>query len=97
MFHFLKLVQNGKELRIMDTVAAKWDKIALALHFDFPIIDAVRESTRFQADKACHSILQKWLEGKGRRPVTWETFVEGLFDAEYNVLAVDIKAALEPQ
>ena len=39
-------------------------------------------------------ILRQWLQGKGRTPVTWRTFVECLRESGLNVLANDIEAEL---
>ena len=38
------------------------------------------------------AILQKWLTGSGKQPVTWATLVEVLHDIEFSTLAGDIKA-----
>ena len=37
-------------------------------------------------------ILQQWLQGKGRKPVTWQTLVECLEDTNMHVAADYIKA-----
>ena len=37
-------------------------------------------------------ILQKWLEGNGKKPVTWKTLVDVLIDIGLTILADDIKA-----
>ena len=39
-------------------------------------------------------ILRQWLQGKGRTPVTWRTFVECLRESRLNVPAEYIEAAL---
>ena len=40
-------------------------------------------------------ILRQWLQGKGRIPVTWRTFVECLRESGLNVPANYIEAALD--
>ena len=42
-------------------------------------------------------ILQQWLQGKGREPVTWQTLVKCLQDANLNVLASSIKSKLSQE
>ena len=37
-------------------------------------------------------ILQEWLSGRGKQPVTWATLVEVLRDIELTTLASDIEA-----
>ena len=39
-------------------------------------------------------ILQQWLKGNGRLPVTWRTLVECLRDAKLNAVADDIESVL---
>ena len=39
-------------------------------------------------------ILQTWLEGRGRKPVTWETFVTALERIRLQTLARDIRQCL---
>ena len=39
-------------------------------------------------------ILQRWLKGEGRLPVSWRTLVECLRDAKLNVVAEDIESVL---
>ena len=39
-------------------------------------------------------ILQQWLQGSGKLPVTWETLVECLQDAKLTVAAAYIEGAL---
>ena len=42
-------------------------------------------------------ILQEWLQGKGRLPVTWQTLVECLRDANLNVVAGYIEDAFSQE
>ena len=39
-------------------------------------------------------ILKQWLQGKGRKPVTWKTLVKCLQDTNLNVLADDMANSL---
>ena len=42
-------------------------------------------------------ILQQWLQGKGRKPVTWQMLVKCLQEANLNVLAEKMKSSLLQQ
>ena len=42
-------------------------------------------------------ILQEWLTGRGKKPVTWTTLVEILRDIELTALAGEIEAVKCPQ
>ena len=42
-------------------------------------------------------IIQEWLTGRGKQPVTWATLVEVLHDIELSTLADEIEAVKRPQ
>ena len=51
----------------------------------------------YNAEEINTEILQKWLTGSGKQPVTWATLVEVLQDIELSTLADQIKAVKCPQ
>ena len=44
------------------------------------------------AEKVNVTILEEWIAGKGKHPVTWKTLTKTLQDLELNVLAGEIEA-----
>ena len=44
------------------------------------------------AEKITANILEEWIAGKGKHPVTWKTLTEVLRDTELSVLAGEIAA-----
>ena len=44
--------------------------------------------------KRNYEILQRWIQGGGRTPVTWKTLVDVLKEAELNRLASNIESSL---
>ena len=51
----------------------------------------IAETHRGNPEQINMDILEQWLDGKGKQPVTWETLVEVLSDAELTTLASDIE------
>ena len=51
----------------------------------------------YDAEEINTEILQEWLTGKGKQPVTWATLVEVLHDIELSALAGEIEAVKCPQ
>ena len=47
---------------------------------------------REDAERINTEILQEWVAGRGKQPVTWETLTEVLCDVELCTLASDIEA-----
>ena len=48
------------------------------------------------AERINTEILQEWLTGRGKQPVTWATLVEVLRDIELSTLAGDIRSSRCP-
>ena len=99
LFELQRLVgQNGTVFRIIEQVSPKWETFALALKFDGPVIDTTRMNCFFQVERACQSILQRWLEGATMHalPVTWEALLGCLEEVELNVLAKRLRSELLP-
>ena len=81
-------------MRVMETVAARWENLAVALGFDWCVIETIQRDTHFQTTSACRQILQRWLGEKGLHPVTWHTLTEALIEAGYPKLAADVRELL---
>ena len=78
----------------MDRVAGKWKDLALALHFDGQTLDMIQEDSSC-SKTACYTVLQRWLEGKGRQPACWDILLKALKDAEFGVLVGELTEALQ--
>lgn len=83
---------SGMVFEVVEEVSTDWEKLALALHFRGEII---RKQRHFQPEAACCTILQRWLNGNGLQPVTWETLVECLEDIGYGTLAGYLRKELD--
>ena len=84
---------SGKEVRIIENIAAKWEKVARHFNFDptgytIDLIDARHPSN---PEACCTDMMKLWLRGRGRQPATWATLVEVLRNAEFNVLASEVE------
>ena len=84
-------------MKVIEAVMAEWEELAIALHFDSSVIEAVRRDTFYQTSDACRQILCKWLEGEGQGPVNWSTLLDSLLRASFVNVAVDLKEALQQQ
>lgn len=97
--HQLDLIQKTDDesahqsVKVIATVASKWDKIALRLHFDHHDIERIRKDNS-QSEQACQKMFCEWIDGKGRKPTNWSTLIKALEEAEYSKLASDIKTVL---
>ena len=83
-----------KIVRVIDTVAAKWEELAIALGFEASVIDYIRRDHVHDAKAACRRVLTMWLEEEEENlcgPVTWTTLIQCLKNAEFSNLAQDIE------
>ena len=55
------------------------------------VVDSIVGENRGNAKNINMAILKRWLQGKGRQPVTWRTLIDVLQDADLNILAKDIE------
>ena len=78
---------NGKVVKVIETVAAKWEKVAIRLYFDHNVIDRIKRDGHYQSDPCCHKMFGEWLGGKGRQPVNWQTLITVLSEADYAELS----------
>ena len=58
------------------------------------ITDAIIDECRENASRINCKILQQWIQGKGRQPVTWDTLVGVLRSINLSELANTIESAL---
>ena len=92
LHQLLKLVdRNGEEVRIRDHLAPKWEDLATYMHFERATSMIIGTDNVGKVEDACQRVLEKWLDGKGRKPVTWETLINVLVDVEKSELADKIK------
>ena len=79
------------KIKVMEEVAAHWDR--LAIHLDFPqcVIDIIKTDYPNQTEKACHQMFQQWLE---RADPTWRALLKALEDMDMNTLASDLRKLL---
>ena len=82
---------------MIEEVAAEWEKLALALHFQTFVIDIVRRNTFHRTEDACREVLQRWLEGQEetRQPVNWATLIDSLLEAGFVDIAEDLQEVVE--
>ena len=59
-------------------------------------VDIITCECRERAEDINTKILQEWLNGRGKQPVTWATLIEILHDIELSTLAGDIRASKCP-
>ena len=76
------LERNGKKVKLIDAVAAHWDKVALRLHFEGYDRDRIARDHHQQSVSAATTVFTEWLNGKGRQPPSWAVLIKALQETE---------------
>ena len=87
--------RDGKtEVKIIETVASIWMKVATLLDFKSPIIQQLECDYRMVAD-ACRHMFMKRLSNEGfEKPLTWEMILDVLENSDLKVFAKELNTVL---
>jgi len=94
MIECVRFRGRTKRINIPQEIGLKYHDFGLFLLKDDigARIDSIAHKYKNDAEQINTEVLQQWINGKGRHPVTWKTLTEALFDIELSVLAQEIEA-----
>jgi len=92
----LEFPSNAGSVNIVERVGTNYEMLCTLLLNDDTgaITDAIIEECRGNAPNINYKVLQKWIQGRGRQPVTWDTLVGVLRSINLSELANTIGSAL---
>ena len=92
----LKFPCKRRSVNIASEIGAKYTTFGILLLDDQTgaRITTIARKHANDGEQINLEILLEWLQGRGTKPVTWETLVEILKDMELSELAKDIEANL---
>ena len=89
---------DGRRIEIIKTVAPMWWAVGDLLDFDRSgkTMDTIygEEYQRGGEEAVCRKMFQLWLDGKGRKPVSWATLLDIMEDSPFKELAQIVRMAL---
>ena len=87
---------RGRGLNVTQEIGVHYKQFGLLLLNDRSgaTITAIEHQCHHRAAAINCEILQQWLQGSGKQPVTWETLVKVLKQVELNTLASKIESSL---
>ena len=88
------LQHTTKQINIIESIAAKWEGVALQLSIGKNRIDIIRCNSPHDVEKACRRMLGWWLDTERDR-ATWRRLISALKVNRLFALAHDIEKALE--
>ena len=94
MMELLKFIGQCKTINIPQEIGSRWMEFGILLLEDGTGASVMSMSTKYCGDtvKLNMEILQEWLTGRGKQPVTWKTLTNTLCDIGLTVLAGNIEA-----
>ena len=90
----IKFQGRERKINIPQEIGVKYHDFGLFLLQDAnrQRVKAIAHSYQNKAEEINKEILEQWITGKGKHPVTWKTLTEVLRDIELSVLAEEIEA-----
>ena len=84
---------DGSEVKIIETVADQWTKLARVLGFDPATCESL--ATNRASNIACKEMFTCWLKVEQHlRPVTWDWLIRSLEKSSFTKLANNVKKVL---
>ena len=91
VLHELDLIASReKEVRVMKIVTPHWERFSYRLHLRRETISTIKKDNPQREDDACQAMFNMWLNGEGRKPVSWGTLITALNEAELSEHAQDL-------
>ena len=87
---------DGSKINILTQIGVHYDVFGIFLlnDNDGSVTDALKETCMRDSDEINLEISRKWLQGEGKLPITWVTFLRVLKNIDMKPLAFDIEASL---
>ena len=97
MCKLLKFPGKYGKINIPEQISTKYRNFGIILLNDDSgaIVSGIEREKKDNANEINQAILEKWIGGRGRQPVTWDTLVKCLQDIDLAVLADKIEEVLQ--
>ena len=94
--NLLKFPSKRGKINIAEQIGNKYKNFGTFLLKDDngTIVSGIERTKIYNVDEINVAILEKWISGKGQKPITWDTLVNCLRDTDLNALANDIEEVL---
>lgn len=87
---------EGKRIKLIETVAPKWQKIGDLLEFDESgtKLEVIKATHPVDPEACCRSMFQHWLKGNGVKPCSWRKLIELLEDSNFESFAKEVESTV---
>ena len=86
---------EGEKIKIIETIASKWEKLGDQLEFDKfgAKLESIKTKNLNDPEACCREMFKHWLMGNGVRPCSWRKLAQLLEDCDFKALAEQVRAA----
>lgn len=91
---YLKSKDGKIEVKIIETVAPIWMKVAIMLDFEIPVIQQLECDYRKVADACRHMFMERLSNKSFEKSLTWEMISDVLERSDLKVCAKDLNTLL---
>lgn len=87
---------DGRKVNLVEQIGTAYTTVGVFLLQDDTgqVVSAIESECHHNAANINRQVLQRWLTGAGKKPVTWATLVAVLRDVNLNALADIIEKAV---
>ena len=78
---------------IVPKVAAKWDTLGIQLGLEDEVEQIEKDKNTVR--ERCFHVIKDWMEGRRRKPITWEVLLDAVSKEGYADFADEIREKLE--
>ena len=90
----LNFKDGTSKINITSRISTKYFDFGIQLLHDFNYVKSLEQQYNRDSEKINTHILQKWLGGTGRKPISWATLVDVLRDIQLGELADQIERSI---
>ena len=85
---------EGKKIKILETVAPRWQRLGDQLEFDEcgSKLDLIGTKYPNDPEACCREMFKHWLNGNGVKPCSWRKLIELLENCDFDVLAEQVNS-----
>ncbi|MCG8622611.1 MAG: hypothetical protein MJE68_11535 [Proteobacteria bacterium] len=88
-----RLCRDDVVVSIIRAVAPSWENFALCLTMERNMIDIWKRDLD-QVEEAARTLFGHWLDGNGRKPISWKTLIQALCENNLPIIAAEVEEIL---
>jgi len=94
--HLTLLKKDKSELRLIKTMASKWEDVGSLLDLREETLEIIKEDRHGNCYKCCRQVMKTWLDdcNSADYPVKWESILKLLHDLELPNTAYELEKIL---